>query len=117
MAKKTIVGISKSIESEATGAVATFHKIEYYAADLRSKVSTLAVNGYVSADAYKSGKQALTSITVTIQALPGDADAALDFFYRSLTLPTAEPAIDPANPMPPMPQPANVFAGAELVSE
>lgn len=117
MEVKKIVGIKKEIEADATGAIAKFHRIEYYAVDLRAKVSTLSVNGYVSAEAQKAGKQALTSINVTIQALPGDGDAALDFFYRAVTQPMAEPVVDPANPIPPMPGPVNLFAGAELATE
>lgn len=117
MAAKKIIGISKDIEADATGAVAKFHRIEYYSVDMRAKVSTLTVNGYVSSEAQKAGKQALTSINVTIQALPDDSDTALNFFYRIATQPAAEPAIDPASPMPAMPGPVNLFAGAELVTE
>lgn len=116
--KKTVVAIKKSIESDSTGAVAVYHRIEYYAVDLRSKASTLVVNGYVSADAFKAGKQALTSVTVNISAMPGDGDAALDFFYRAVTAPAPEQApADPLNPMPMLPQPTNIFSGAELVTE
>lgn len=117
MATKKIIGISKEIEADATGAVAKFHRIEYYSVDLRAKLSTLTVSGYVSQAAQKAGKQALVSINVTVQAIPGDGDAALDFFYRAVTAPAPAQTPDPASPVPMLPQAANVFAGAELVTE
>jgi hypothetical protein len=117
-AKKNVIGINKAIEAEATGAIAAFHCIEYFSVDLRSKLSTLVVNGYVSAEAQKAGKHNLTSTNVTIHAVPGDGESALDFFYRAVTAPAPEQApADPLNPMPMLPQPTNIFSGAELVTE
>lgn len=112
-----ILGISKEIEADATGAIATFHRIEYYSVDLRSKTMTLVVNGYVSQAAFTAGKQALVSINVSLQGLPPEGDDALVFAYHSAVAPA--PVADPANaaPMPMMPHSINVYAGAQLVTE
>lgn len=112
-----ILGISKEIEADATGAIATFHRIEYYSVDLRSKTMTLVVNGYVSQAAFAAGKQALVSINVSLQGLPPEGDDALVFAYHSAVAPA--PVADPANPapVPMMPHQTNVYAGADLVTE
>lgn len=112
-----ILGISKEIEADATGAIATFHRIEYYAVDLRSKIVTLVVNGYVSQATHAAGKQALVSINTTLHGLPPDGDDPLAFAYQAAVAPA--PVVDPENPAPSpmMPQPINVYAGAQLVTE
>ncbi|MFZ6686576.1 hypothetical protein ACO0K0_02375 [Undibacterium sp. SXout11W] len=108
------LGINKSIEVDATGAISGFHRITWYSVDLTSKTMTLTVSGYVSADAFNAGKQAMLSTNVTLQAVPGDTDLPLDFAYKAITASAPVPAApDPAHPM--MPAVSNVFAGATLV--
>ena len=108
------LGINKAVEVDATGAVAGFHRITWYSVDLTSKTMTLAVSGYVSADTFNAGKQAMLSTNVTLQTIPGDSDLPLDFAYKAITAPAPVPAApDPAQPM--MPAVSNVFAGGSLV--
>lgn len=108
-------GINKTIECASTGALALFHRIEYYSVDLRSKYTTLVVNGYVSQDAFEKGKQAIVSTNVTLQAAPGTDDVALNYFYEELVTMPQEPVVDAMQPH--MPTPTNMFAGAELVHD
>ena len=105
-------GISKSIECPNTGAVATFHRIDYYSVDLRSKYSTLVINGYISEAAYSNGKIGVTSSNVTLQGAPASTDDVLDFFYKNVTAPA--PAVTDSTQLIAQ---ANVFAGAQLVQD
>lgn len=108
------IAINKPIAANETGAVANFHRIEYYSVDLKSQFSNLVVNGYVSQDTFNNNKQALVSTNVTITSVPTGNESALDYFYAQLVLPVTPPVVDPNQPH--TPTPVNVFSGADLIS-
>ena len=103
-------GINKTIEADATGATATFHRIDYYAVDLRAKMTSLVITGYVSEAAFLAGKQSLLSSNVSFQVTPPAGVDVLTFAYETATAPAVVP--DPSFPAAPH---LSIFAGAELV--
>lgn len=108
-------GIKQAIECPNSGAVANFHRIEFYTVDLRSKYSTLTVSGYVSAEAFANGKHAIISTNVTLQSVPGPSDFNQDYFYDQLVHVVPDVIADEA--LPHTPAPTNSFSGAELIPE
>lgn len=106
-------GINQAIAANETGAVANFHRIEYYSVDLKSHFSTLVVNGYVSQETFANNKQALVSTNVTINSIPSAGTTDLDYFYEQIILVVPPPVADPNQPH--IPVPVNMFAGAELI--
>lgn len=98
------VAIKHEIEDENTGAVATYHVIEYVSADFKYQSVTATVNGYVSKRTYEAGRNPLSSQTLSVNGLPEDGDVARDWLYRQ-----AVAANNEGN--------SGVFAGAELVEE
>ncbi|HGP4587217.1 TPA: hypothetical protein ACLM9O_000053 [Neisseria meningitidis] len=78
---KKIVALGFSAEGGMTGAVAAYHVVEYIGADYRNGFITATLNGYVSENAFKSGKQYL--LTRTLDFSETDVTAPdPDWVYR-----------------------------------
>lgn len=109
---KAVTAILKEVEDAATGAVASYHVIEYYAIDLRSNMSTVTVNGYVSAKAMQDGRQPLSSHTANLQGIPGKDTDAVQWLYQQLTANETAQFEGPFRLAA-----ANPFVGAEVASD
>ncbi|HEZ6296727.1 TPA: hypothetical protein ACLAO4_000152 [Neisseria meningitidis] len=78
---KKIVALGFSAEDGMTGAVVAYHVVEYIGADYRNGFITATLNGYVSENAFKSGKQYL--LTRTLDFSETDVTAPdPDWVYR-----------------------------------
>lgn len=97
---KQIIAISHEIEDESTGAVASYHVIEYVSIDYKYGNATATLNGYVSQKAHEAGRNPLCSHTVTVEALPDGEEVSRAWLYQKV--------VEQGNDQ-------SVFAGAELV--
>lgn len=80
---KKIVALNFSTEDSMTGAVAAYHVVEYIGTDYRNGYMTATLNGYVSEDAFKSGKRYL--LTRTLDFTETDVTAPdQDWVYRKV---------------------------------
>ncbi|WP_118898614.1 hypothetical protein [Neisseria lactamica] len=61
---KKIAALGFTAEDSMTGAAAAYHVVEYIGADYRNGFITATLNGYVSEDAFKSGKRYLLAQTL-----------------------------------------------------
>ncbi|ULJ59732.1 hypothetical protein [Wielerella bovis] len=94
-----VVAIKHEIEDEATGAVANYHVIEYYAVDARHQSVVANINGYVSRKAYENGKAQLCTHTLTVGSAPPEDANVLQWLYAQAVLPDS----------------SSVFAGAQTI--
>ena len=99
MAKQAIA-IKHEIEDESTGAVASYHVIEYVGIDYKYGSTTATLNGYVSKKAHESGRNPLCSHSLTIGGLPAEGESCKEWLYRK--------AVQEGNA-------DSIFAGAELL--
>lgn len=76
------IAIKYDIEDVNTGAIASYHVIEYISVDFKYKSITATVNGYVSERSYNNGKNPLVSHTVTISEMPDGGEVTRDWLYR-----------------------------------
>lgn len=97
---KQIIAINHEIEDESTGAVASYHVIEYVGIDYKYGSATATLNGYVSKKAYEAGRNPLCSHSITVNALPEDGEVSRSWLYGK--------AVEQGNEQ-------SVFSGAELV--
>lgn len=97
---KKVIAINHEIEDESTGAVASYHVIEYVSIDYKYGNATATLNGYVSQKACEAGRNPLCSHTVTVDALPDDEEVSRAWLYQKV--------VEQGNEQ-------SVFAGAELV--
>lgn len=96
-----IVAIQHEIEDENTGAMATYHVLEYLNIDYKYQNVTATLNGYVSKKAYDGGRNPLCSHSLNIQSLPEDGEVSRDWLYSK--------AVEADNE-------GSVFAGSELIN-
>lgn len=61
---KKVVALNFSDEDSMTGAVASYHVVEYIGTDYHNGYATATLNGYVSEGAFKSGKRYLLARTL-----------------------------------------------------
>ena len=99
MAKQAIA-IKHEIEDESTGAVASYHVIEYVGIDYKYGSTTATLNGYVSKKAHESKRNPLCSHSLTIGGLPAEGESCKEWLYRK--------AVEEGNT-------DSIFAGAELL--
>lgn len=64
---KKIVALNFAVEDGMTGASAAYHVVEHIGADYRNGYVTAMLNGYVSENAFKSGKRYLLARTLDFQ--------------------------------------------------
>ena len=97
---KQVIAINHEVEDESTGAVASYHVIEYVSIDYKYGNVTATLNGYVSKKACEAGRNPLCSHTVTVEALPDGEEVSRAWLYQKV----AEQGND-----------QSVFSGAELI--
>ena len=97
---KQVIAINHEIEDESTGAVASYHVIEYVSIDYKYNSVTATMNGYVSKKTYESGRKPLCSHSVTLNSLPDGAEVSRAWLYGKV--------VEQGNEQ-------SVFSGAELV--
>ena len=97
---KKVIAINHEIEDESTGAVASYHVIEYVSIDYKYGNATATLNGYVSKKACEAGRNPLCSHAVTVNALPEDGEVSRAWLYQKV--------VEQGNEQ-------SVFAGAELI--
>lgn len=97
---KQVIAINHEIEDESTGAVASYHVIEYVGIDYKYNSVTATLNGYVSRKAHESGRNPLCSHSVTLNSLPDGAEVSRAWLYGKV--------VEQGNEQ-------SVFSGAELV--
>lgn len=97
---KQVIAINHEIEDESTGAVASYHVIEYISIDYKYGNATATLNGYVSQKAHEAGRNPLCSHTVTVEALPDGEEVSRAWLYQK--------AVEQGNDQ-------SVFSGAELI--
>lgn len=76
-----IVALGFTAEDSMTGAAATYHVVEYIGEDYRNGYVTATLNGYVSENAFKSGKRYLMTRTLDFQETDVTATDP-DWVYR-----------------------------------
>lgn len=97
---KQVIAINHEIEDESTGAVASYHVIEYVSIDYKFNSVTATMNGYVSKKTYESGRKPLCSHSVTLNSLPDGAEVSRAWLYGKV--------VEQGNEQ-------SVFSGAELI--
>lgn len=97
---KQVIAINREIEDGSTGAVASYHVIEYVSIDYKFKTVTATLNGYVSKKAYDAGRNPLCSHSISVSVLPEEGEVTRAWLYGK--------AVEQDNEQ-------SVFSGAELV--
>lgn len=97
---KQVIAINHEIEDGSTGAVASYHVIEYVGFDYKYNTVTATLNGYVSKKAHEAGRNPLCSHSISVNVLPEDGEVSRAWLYSK--------AVEQGNDQ-------SVFSGAELV--
>ncbi|WP_321953099.1 hypothetical protein [Paraburkholderia bannensis] len=104
------MAIKKDYETPATGAIASYHVAAMVTLDAISKVTSVTVQSFLSADARAAGKSPMYQQQIMIAALP---DAGVDAFAFADAQLVAAPSSDDAAALNPT---RYTFAGATIVA-
>lgn len=81
-----IIGLEKELVDPGTGAPAKFHVVRHYSVNLHGGgSSSVTFAGYISRDAFNTGKSPLMHVTLQLNVIPsGDSAEFPHWFARQL---------------------------------